>query len=112
MGFSPPSTIVWKSPTREEILSSLEPDLRQRFRDEIPFFAPMRRDDYHQFAKEGAKQNPPGTRAAWQHLIGPAVDEAVEGMLGMRVFKELLLKAMMLGQVNPIECQKIELTIE
>lgn len=93
MGFSPPSTMVWKSPTREEILSSLEPELRQRFLEQISFVAPMRRDDYHQFAKEVAKQIPPGTRAAWQHLIGPAVDEAVEGMLRIRVFEEPLLKA-------------------
>jgi len=85
-------------PSRAQILSSIDPELRQRFRDTVSILPPMLYLDYIAVAKQLASQIPPAAREAWREHLGAAIKSALEGTLGMRVFEELLLKALVLGR--------------
>ena len=87
-------------PSREQILTAIEPELRQRFRNEIGWLPPMTIADYLSVSAKIASQiSDQRIRTAWNRLAGPAIDEAVAGGLGMRVFEELMLAALLDTQV-------------
>lgn len=83
-----------KPPSREQILKNIDPELLQRFRDEVMILPPMTRKDYVHVANQIISQIPFEFRDAWNQHLEDAIDRAVEKTLGIRVFEELLLKAM------------------
>ena len=54
--------------------------------------------DFIAVAKKLALQIPQEAQAAWREHLGCAIKTAVDGNLGMRVFEELLLKALVLAR--------------
>lgn len=95
MGFSNGGTeSIPEPPSREQILASIEPELRQRFRNSILLMHPMSKADYECVAKSIENIIPHHVLPAWTHLVDNAIQQAVDSTLGMRVFEELLLEAM------------------
>ena len=83
-------------PSREQLLHSMEPELRQRFRSKICWLPPMCRSDYQTVSDSIVKSIPhPEVRRVWCALADAAIDQAVADGLGMRVFEELMLTAML-----------------
>ena len=89
-------------PSRAQILASIEPELRQRFRNSIVLMHPMSKADYTCVAKFIEKIIPPHVLPAWTHLVQDAIQQAVDSTLGMRVFEELLLQAMVMSRNSPV----------
>ncbi|MEI7910242.1 MAG: AAA family ATPase [Verrucomicrobiota bacterium] len=83
-------------PSREQLLQSMEPELRQRFRSQICWLPPMGRSDYQTVSDSIVKtiQNPE-TRRIWCGLADAAIDQALADGLGMRVFEDLMLTALL-----------------
>ncbi len=96
MGFSMELDAPAEPPSREQILASIDAELRQRFRDEILVLPPMGRGDYEATARSIIGKIPVEYRAEWRNHLAAAIRKGVEGTLGMRVFEELLLMAMVL----------------
>ena len=115
LGFSSGPATAPEPPTRAQILSSIDAELRQRFRDQVAILPPMLHNDYVTVAKQLASQIPAEAREAWRLHLGTAIQAAMAGTLGMRVFEELLLRALVLARQpktqNIEEPQKPELTI-
>ncbi|MFT3991219.1 MAG: AAA family ATPase [Luteolibacter sp.] len=84
-------------PSREQILQSIYPELRQRFRDDIVLLPAMLPDDYAKVAREIAQKIPPKLVPAWKKEIGGVLRRAADGSLGMRALEELLLTALVLS---------------
>lgn len=85
--------------SREQILESIEPELRQRFRNEVSWLPPMALADYSRVsASIAGRIANVQIRAAWTRLAGPAIDAAVAGGLGMRIFEELMLASILEAQ--------------
>lgn len=98
LGFAPGTkSILPEPPTREQILQEIDPELRQRFRDEIVLLPTMLPADYARVAGDIARQIPPDLLPAWQKEIGGVLRRAADGSLGMRALEELLLQAMLLS---------------
>lgn len=86
-------------PSRQQILESIEPELRQRFRNEVCWLPPLAHADYVKVSANIARRiGDKQIRAEWNRLSGLAIDEAVAGGLGMRIFEELMLSAMLQAQ--------------
>jgi hypothetical protein len=98
LGFSSGPPPVPEPPTRNQILGSIDSELRQRFRDQVSILPPMMPADFIAVAKKLALQIPQEAQAAWREHLGCAIKTAVDGNLGMRVFEELLLKALVLAR--------------
>jgi len=99
MGFSNGGTETPpEPPSRAQILASIEPELRQRFRNSIILMHPMSKADYLCVAKSIEKIIPHNVLPAWTNLVEDAIQQAVESTLGMRVFEELLLQAMVMSR--------------
>ena len=83
-------------PSREQLLQSIKPELRQRFRNKICWMPPMSRLDYQTVSDSIVKgiQNPE-TRHIWHSLADAAIDQALADCLGMRVFEELMLTSLL-----------------
>jgi len=98
MGFQPGGNpLLPEPPSREQILQAIDPELRQRFRDEIVLLPTMLPEDYARVAGEIANQIPTELIPAWNKEIGGVLRRAADGSLGMRALEELLLKAMLLS---------------
>ncbi len=81
-----------EKPSQLQILESISPEIRQRFRDDACWLAPMNADDYETVSSRIAQAlTKPGMRKAWNRLAQPAIARAVAGGLGMRIFEELML---------------------
>lgn len=90
------ATAALEPPSREQILESIEPELRQRFRNEVGWLPPMAYSDYVKVSANIANRiSDPRIRSAWNRLAGPAIEEAVADGLGMRAFEELMLSALL-----------------
>jgi ATP-dependent protease Clp ATPase subunit len=87
-----------KPPSREQILKGIDPELRQRFRDEISILPTMTREDYVHVANQIISKLPLEYRDAWNENLEDAIGRAIQGTLGIRIFEELLLKAMVVSQ--------------
>ena len=94
-------------PSREQILASIEPELRQRFRNSVLLMNPMSKADYECVAKSIENIIPHHVLPAWTHLVEDAIQQAVDSTLGMRVFEELLLQAMVMSRDGPIMKREI-----
>lgn len=87
------------NPSREDLLESISPELFQRFRSVIGWLSPMGHSDYLAVSQKIEKQiSDPQTRKAWNRLAGPSIAEAVAAGLGMRIFEELMLSAVLESQ--------------
>lgn len=101
MGFGAAETRdVQTRPSREQILSAIDPELRQRFREEIAILPPMSANDYFLVSQAIAAKLPPDLKREWEIYLETSVARAIEGMLGMRIFEELLLTAMIESRKN------------
>ena len=99
MGFSTCKTETPSDPpSRAQILESIEPELRQRFRDSIILMNPMSKDDYLCVAKSIEQIIPHHVIPAWAYLAEDAIQRAIDNTLGMRIFEELLLQAMVMSR--------------
>ena len=98
LGFTAGTTPAPEPPSRAQILASIDPELRQRFRDAVAILPPMTPEDFISVANRLALQIPPEARVAWQEHMGTAIQTAIDGTLGMRVFEELLLTALVLSR--------------
>ena len=85
-------------PSREQILNSIQPELRQRFRNEISFIHPMAQSEYEAVAEAICRQIPANYRQEWQAQVGEAIRVASENNLGMRAFEELILRVMIMTE--------------
>lgn len=109
IGFSGGSApILPEPPTREQILASIDAELRQRFRDEIVVLPAMMPGDYAAVAKEIARKIPEELLSAWKRELGGVLRCAADGSLGMRAMEELLLKAMLLSGKGEEPQDKLE----
>ena len=89
-------TAQLQPPSREQIIESIEPELRQRFRNEVGWLPPLACSDYVKVSAQIANRiSDTRTRNAWNRLAGPAIEEAVAGGLGMRIFEELMLSSLL-----------------
>ena len=107
LGFSTGAATLPEPPSRQQILGSIDPELRLRFRDEIAVLPPMIPEDYAAVARKLVTKIPLHARPHWDKLIGKAIMEAAAGCLGMRMFEELVLKAMVLSR-SEVPCQELE----
>ena len=108
MGFSNSGTeSIPEPPSREQILASIEPELRQRFRDSIILMNPMTKADYLHVAGSIENIIPHYFLPAWRCLIPDAIQQAVERTLGMRAFEELLLQAMVMSRDVPLTKREV-----
>jgi len=95
LGFTQEESVV-EPPSCEQILESIEPELRQRFRHEVCWLPPMTRSDYHAVSLGIANRiSNPRAREAWNRLAGDAIEHAVAAGLGMRIFEELMLAVLL-----------------
>lgn len=95
LGFTQEESVV-EPPSCEQILQSIEPELRQRFRHEVCWLPPMTRADYHLVSLGIAHRiSNPRARRAWDRLAGNAIEQAVAAGLGMRIFEELMLSVLL-----------------
>jgi len=89
-------TAQLQPPSREQIIESIEPELRQRFRNEVGWLPPLAYSDYVNVSANIANRiSDKRIQNAWNRLAGPAIEEALAGGLGMRVFEELMLSALL-----------------
>lgn len=98
LGFTAGAAPAPEPPSREQILASIDPELRQRFRDAVAILPPMTPEDFISVSKRLALQIPPEAREAWRQHMGAAIQTAIDGTLGMRVFEELLLTSLVLAK--------------
>jgi hypothetical protein len=84
-------------PSRSQILNSIQPELRQRFRNEISFLRPMVKTEYEAVAEAICRQLPSNYRQEWRSQVDDAILEASENNLGMRAFEELILRVMIMS---------------
>lgn len=83
-------------PSRDQIISSMEPELRQRFRSKACWLPPMSRSDYQSVSDSIVMSIPnPEVRRVWCALADATIEQAVADGLGMRVFEELMLTSML-----------------
>lgn len=83
-------------PSRQQILESISPEIRQRFRDEVCWFDPMKSVDYRKISERIAEALPhPGMGRSWNRLAKPAIERALAGDLGMRIFEEIMLSVLL-----------------
>ncbi len=95
IGF-PAATTPVEPPSREQLLHSMEPELRQRFRNKVCWLQPMNRSDYQTVSDRIMKNiKNPETRRAWYDLADAAIEQALADGLGMRIFEELMLAALL-----------------
>jgi hypothetical protein len=100
-GGNAPNTGV---PEAQQILEMIKPELRQRFRDAIYWLPPMTAEDYHTVsARIAAKLPEQCMRDTWHRLAAPLIQRAVEGGLGMRIFEELMLLALLDSPARPVQ---------
>lgn len=89
-------------PGARQILEMMKPELRQRFRDTICWLPPMRGEDYDTVSTRIEAELPEQSmRESWHRLAAPLILRAVEGGLGMRVFEELMLLALLESPSRP-----------
>jgi len=98
LGFSTELELEPEPPSKQQILGSIDAELRQRFRDSVAILPPMMPADYLAVAETLALQIPQEAREAWREHLGAAIKTAMAGTLGMRVFEELLLTALILAK--------------
>lgn len=92
-----------EKPSRLQILDSISPEIRQRYRDEICWLEPMRTDEYESVSTQIAQAlNDPAMRKTWNRLAKPAIHRAVAGGLGMRIFEELMLSVLLESPTHPV----------
>jgi hypothetical protein len=92
-----------EKPSRFQVLDSISPEIRQRFRDDVCWLEPMRADEYETVSSQIAEAlTNPGMRKAWNQLAQPAIARAVAGGLGMRIFEELMLLVLLEVPENPV----------
>lgn len=83
-------------PGARQILEMMQPELRQRFRDQICWLPPMSGEDYHTVSDRIAAAIPdPRMREVWNRLSVPMIRRAIDGGLGMRVYEELMLEVLL-----------------
>ena len=83
-------------PNQEQILNSLEPELRQRFRHDVCWLSPMTHADYLFVSSQiASKIFEPAARKAWNRLAPAAIERAITAGLGMRIFEELMLSVLL-----------------
>lgn len=90
-----------ETPDEEQIMQSIEPELRQRFRHEACWLHPMGRGDYLKVSSRiSANIQEPAIRAAWNRLAPTAIERAVAAGLGMRIFEEIMLTALIESPIS------------
>lgn len=90
-------SLLAEAPSREQILKSIDPELRQRFRDELVLLPPMTPGDYLDIARQFASKVPKEALPAWELRLDASIERAAAGCLGMRAFEELLLEALIIS---------------
>lgn len=106
LGFSNGPAPLPEPPSAAQISSSIDAELRQRFRDEVSFLPPMMPSDYVAVAQALVQKLPYNVRKEWREHLGAAIQRAIDGALGMRVFEELLLKAIVHSRNPKTKCLK------
>jgi hypothetical protein len=82
----------------------MQPELRQRFRDQICWLPPMSGQDYHAVSDRIAAALPdPRMREVWNRLSAPMIRRAIDGGLGMRVYEELMLAVLLESPGQPVQ---------
>lgn len=110
MGFnSGSSPALATPPSREQILADIDPELRQRFRDEAILLPTMMPEDYANVARDIARIIPVELLPAWKKELGRVLRRAADGSLGMRALEELLLKALLLSGAGSEPGGEVEL---
>ena len=101
LGFTnEPEPAKAEPPTMEQILNSIQPELRQRFRNKISFLNPMTKPEYEAVAKAISNQIPASYHREWQAQIDEVIRVACETNLGMRAFEELILSVMIMSETE------------
>jgi hypothetical protein len=106
LGFTNGPAPLPEPPSPAQISISIDAELRQRFRDEVSFLPPMMPSDYVAVAQALVQKLPYNVRKEWREHLGAAIQRAIDGALGMRVFEELLLKAIVHSRNPKTKCLK------
>jgi energy-coupling factor transporter ATP-binding protein EcfA2 len=102
LGFGPDAAPASQHPNCEQILRSMEPEFRQRFRSEVCWLSPMAYTDYLEISERVASElQEPALLRSWKKLALPMIDNAAAAGHGMRVFEEIMLAALLDSQ----ECE-------
>lgn len=92
-----------EKPSRSQILEAISPEIRQRFRDQICWLEPMTSNDYETASARIADTLPSADMAKiWNRLARSAIERAITGGLGMRVFEELMLTVVLEMPEHPV----------
>ena len=90
------STVPQQSAPSSTQLLSISPELRKRLRNEVAWLPPLGLADYLTVSANIASQiRDPKILREWNALEEAAIQEAMANGLGMRVFEELMLSAML-----------------
>ena len=73
-----------------QILQSITPEIRQRFRLEISFLEPMSKSDYQSVAASIIQRLPKTLLNKFLAACVPAIDRALDEGWGMRIFEDVL----------------------
>jgi len=93
LGFCITATSLPEPPSRQQILGSIDAELRLRFRDEIAVLPPMIPEDYAAVARKLVTKIPPHARPHWDKLIGQAIREGVTRLNRVAIFARLSAKS-------------------
>lgn len=74
----------------KQMLRSVTPEIRQRFRNDVCFLEPMKKSDYHRVAASFMTRIPKTLIPKFLAALTPAIEIAIEEGLGMRIFEEVL----------------------
>jgi hypothetical protein len=90
-------------PSHLQILGSISPEIRQRFRDRVCWLEPMTSNDYETVSGRIAAALPIADMVPiWNCLARSAIERAVAGGLGMRIFEELMLNVLLKMPDHPV----------
>lgn len=89
VGSDDPSPVAGRIDNKQ-MLRSVTPEIRQRFRHDVSFLAPMKKSDYQSVAASIMHGLPKTLVPKFLAACTPAIEIAIEECLGMRVFEEVL----------------------
>jgi len=99
LGFGADAAPASQHPNSDQILRSMVPEFRQRFRNEVCWLSPMVQADYLEISDRVASQlQDPALLRSWKKLALPMIDDAAAAGHGMRVFEEIMLAALLDSQ--------------
>jgi hypothetical protein len=97
------------TPTYAELLQSIRPEIRNRFRSEILYLGPLTRADYESLIEEAVDRLPAEFAPLMRKAAAISLDEALETQKGYRWIEELVTAAIRILRVSKAQKLPFEL---